>query len=112
MLMAPSYINVLNVYAVRNLKFCSLLSGLTLLILQFANVHDISWGTKGDNVVFFGTVATGESGEVVAVVPDEKDMNELYEDSLHVLQTKKPKEEQKVNSGQDQEDYYRNVRTK
>jgi chitin synthase len=78
-----------------------------LLILQFANVHDISWGTKGDNVVSLGTVATGSC----CLVP-EKDMNELYKDSLHVLQTKKPKEEQKVNSGQDQEDYYRNVRTK
>ena len=59
-----------------------------------------------------GTVSTSKTGEVVAVVPDEKDMNELYEDALHVLQTKKPKEEKSVNTGQDQEDYYRNVRTK
>jgi chitin synthase len=80
--------------------------------MQFANVHDISWGTKGDNVVSLGTVATGKSGEVVAVVPDEKDMNELYEDALHVLQTKKPKEEKSVDQGQATEDYYRNFRTK
>jgi len=77
-----------------------------------ANVHDISWGTKGDNVLSLGTVSTGKSGEVVAVVPDEKDMNELYDDALHVLQTKKVKEEKKVDKGQEQEDYYRNVRTK
>lgn len=32
LLLAPSYIAVLNVYA-------------------FANVHDVSWGTKGDNKV-------------------------------------------------------------
>jgi len=62
--------------------------------------------------VSLGTVSTGKSGEVVAVVPDEKDMNELYDDALHVLQTKKPKEEKKVDHGQEQEDYYRNVRTK
>ena len=92
-LMAPSYINVLNVYA-------------------FANVHDISWGTKGDNVVSLGSVSTGKSGEVVAAVPDEKDTNELYDDALGVLQTKKPKEERKVDRGQAQEDYYRNFRTK
>jgi chitin synthase len=41
-----------------------------------------------------------------------KDMNELYDDALHVLQTKKVKEEKKVDKGQEQEDYYRNVRTK
>jgi len=39
--------------------------------------------------VSLGTVSTGKSGEVVAVVPDEKDMNELYDDALHVLQTRK-----------------------
>ena len=60
-----------------------------------------------------GTVSTGKSGEVVAVISDYiKDMNELYDDALHVLQTKKPKEEKKVDHGQEQEDYYRNVRTK
>jgi chitin synthase len=62
--------------------------------------------------VSLGTVSTGKSGEVVAVVPDEKDMDELYDDALHVLQTKKVKEEKKVDKGQEQEDYYRNVRTK
>jgi hypothetical protein len=62
--------------------------------------------------VSLGTVSTGKSGEVVAVVPDEKDMNELYDDALHVLQTKKVKEEKKVDKGQEQEDYYQNVRTK
>ena len=46
------------------------------------------------------------------VVPDDKDLDEPYDDALHVLQTKKPKEEKKVDSGQEQEDYYRNVRTK
>jgi chitin synthase len=62
--------------------------------------------------VSLGTVSTGKSGEVVASVPDEKDMDELYDDALHVLQTKKVKEEKKVDKGQEQEDYYRNVRTK
>jgi hypothetical protein len=48
--------------------------------------------------VSLGTVSTGKLGEVVAAVPDEKDMNELYDDALHVLQTKRVKEEKKVDS--------------
>ncbi|PPQ90861.1 hypothetical protein CVT25_007331 [Psilocybe cyanescens] len=51
-------------------------------IIFFANVHDISWGTKGDNTVakVLGTVATSKkAGEVEAEVPkDEKDINALY----------------------------------
>ncbi|KAH9480087.1 Chitin synthase 4 [Psilocybe cubensis] len=96
MLMAPSYINVLNVYA-------------------FANVHDVSWGTKGDNTVAkdLGTVATGKkAGEVEADVPtDEKDINALYEDAIHVLNSKPPKVESKPDKGTQQEDYYRSFRT-
>ncbi|KAF8959174.1 glycosyltransferase family 2 protein [Flammula alnicola] len=97
MLMAPSYINVLNVYA-------------------FANVHDVSWGTKGDNTVAkaLGTVTTGKSktGEVEAEVPtDEKDINALYEDAIHQLNTKPPKVESKPDPSTLQEDYYRTFRT-
>ncbi|KDR77594.1 hypothetical protein GALMADRAFT_65539 [Galerina marginata CBS 339.88] len=95
LLMAPSYINVLNVYA-------------------FANVHDVSWGTKGDNTVAkaLGTVTTGKSGEVEAEVPtDEKDINALYEDAIHVLNSKPPKVESKPDPSTQQEDYYRSFRT-
>ncbi len=99
-LMAPSYINVLNVYA-------------------FANVHDISWGTKGDTMVAkdLGTVTTASGkknpNEVEAEVPtDEKDIDELYQDAMHVLQSKKPKEVKTISASQKQEDYYKNFRTK
>jgi hypothetical protein len=69
----------------------------------------VSWGTKGDNVVSLGTVSTSKSGEVVAVVPDEKDRMTCM---MMRCTFCKPKEEKKVNGGQQQEDYYRNVRTK
>ncbi|RXW18195.1 hypothetical protein EST38_g7654 [Candolleomyces aberdarensis] len=96
LLMAPSYIAVLNVYA-------------------FSNVHDVSWGTKGDNkpASSLGTVATsGGKNEVEVEVPDsEKDINSLYEDAIHVLNTKPPKVEAKVDPSTQQEDYYRNFRT-
>jgi len=96
LLLAPSYIAVLNVYA-------------------FANVHDVSWGTKGDNKLStdLGVVKTsGDKKEVEVNVPtNEKDINALYEDAIHVLQTKPPKEESKPDAGTQQEDYYRTFRT-
>ncbi|KAJ7276864.1 glycosyltransferase family 2 protein [Mycena rebaudengoi] len=99
LLMAPSYIAVLNVYA-------------------FANVHDVSWGTKGDNKVStdLGTVTTGKGdkkNEVEAVVPtSENDINAAYEDAIHVLNTKAPKVDSKPDAATQQEDYYRTFRTK
>lgn len=69
LLMAPSYIAVLNVYA-------------------FSNVHDISWGTKGDNKVAtdLGSVELkdGKDGKKLAeanVPTEEKDINAAYEDA-------------------------------
>ena len=42
----------------------------------------------------------------------ETDINAAYEDAIHVLSTKPPKEEKKVDVATEQEDYYRNFRTK
>ncbi|KAF9220531.1 glycosyltransferase family 2 protein [Gyrodon lividus] len=98
LLMAPSYIAVLNVYA-------------------FANVHDVSWGTKGDNKVStdLGVVSAGKGpnkNEVEVAVPTaETDINAAYEDAIHVLSTKAPKAEQKVDTATQQEDYYKTFRT-
>ena len=79
-------------------------------------MHDVSWGTKGDNTVAkdLGTVTTtSKTGKVEAEVPtDEKDINALYEDAIHVLNTKPPKVESKPDQGTQQEDYYRSFRTK
>ncbi|THH18657.1 hypothetical protein EW146_g2370 [Bondarzewia mesenterica] len=74
LLLAPSYINVLNVYA-------------------FANVHDVSWGTKGDNKVNtdLGVVKAGKNADKVEVAP--------------------PKKEHMLDVATQQEDYDRNFRT-
>lgn len=89
---------------------------MTLFVSQFANVHDVSWGTKGDNKVQtdLGTVqAAGKNkNEVEVVVPTEqKDINAIYEDALHVLQQKPEKVEQSRDAATKQEDYYRSFRT-
>ncbi|KAG0696917.1 glycosyltransferase family 2 protein [Suillus ampliporus] len=98
LLMAPSYIAVLNVYA-------------------FANVHDVSWGTKGDNKVStdLGVVSAGKGdnkNEVEVAVPTaETDINAAYEDAIHVLSSKPPKTESKPDPTTQQEDYYKTFRT-
>ncbi|KAG8738149.1 Chitin synthase, class 1 [Ceratobasidium sp. 414] len=97
LLMAPSYINVLNVYA-------------------FANVHDVSWGTKGDNKVSndLGAAPVGkDKGTVEATVPtDQRDINAAYEDAMAVINSKPPVVDQKRDAATKQEDYYRSFRTK
>lgn len=87
----------------------------THALLQFANVHDVSWGTKGDNKVStdLGVVAIGKNkNEVEVAVPTaETDINAAYEDAILVLSTKPPKAEQKVDAATKQEDYYKTFRT-
>lgn len=123
LLLAPGYINVLNVYAFANVQYVlpspPLLPPLPVLI-SFTPPpllsSDVSWGTKGDNKVStdLGEVKTGKNtNEVEVAVPTaETDINAAYEDAIHVLSTKPPKEEQKVDAATMQEDYYRNFRTK
>lgn len=99
-LIAPSYINVLNVYA-------------------FCNTHDVSWGTKGDNTVStdlgIANVKKGGKGgkqEVDVQVPlDQKDINLAYEEDLKVLQTPPPPEEKKIDAKTVQDDYYKQFRS-
>ncbi|KAJ7599620.1 glycosyltransferase family 2 protein [Mycena floridula] len=97
LLLAPSYIAVLNVYA-------------------FANVHDVSWGTKGDNKVVQDlgvVVASKDAGGMaeVEISTEEKDINAAYEDAIHVLNTKPPKVDSKPDAATVQEDYYKSIRT-
>ena len=71
LVLAPSYINILNVYA-------------------FCNLHDVSWGTKGSDRVGDGIHAAlfrnaEESTGVLAVedvVLSQEDSDSLFEDSL------------------------------
>jgi len=85
---------------------------VTTLILVCSNV---SWGTKDDNKVstVLGMVKTskGENAVEVAVPTAEGDINAAYEDAIHVLSTKPPKEK-KLDAGTKQDNYYRNFRTK
>ena len=118
LLIAPSYVNVLNVYAVS--RACDSLSTIDathsyLPYAQFANVHGVSRGTKGENKVStdLSVVETGKNkNEVEVSVPTtETDINAAYDDALHVWTTKPPPVESKPDPATEQEDYYRTFRT-
>jgi chitin synthase len=100
LLMAPTYITVLNARAVR-----------TSLPL-----HDVSLGTKGDNKVNtdLGVVSAGKDENKnqveVALPTTETDINVAYEDAIYVLSLKTPKTESKADPATEQEDYYKMFR--
>lgn len=97
LLISPSYINILNVYA-------------------FCNTHDISWGTKGDTGVKtdLGVVNVSKSdGKLELAMPtSEVDVDALYTKALTTLQVKEPEAKNKRDAKTKQEDYYKAFRTR
>jgi chitin synthase len=90
-LLSPTYFNILNVYA-------------------FANLDDISWGTKGDTAVAndLGSVTQNIHQQVdVEVYTGPAGANEVYEAALENLRAKKfdtrPKEVEPVRSTAEKE---------
>lgn len=95
MLLTPTYINVLNVYA-------------------FCNTHDVSWGTKGDDKVEKLPSVNTKDGEGKTDLPDEGDLNAQYQREVALFSTKFKEVKAPPNASQLQEqqmDYYRGVRT-
>lgn len=98
LLLAPAYINVLNVYA-------------------FANLHDFSWGTKDHNIIMTDlgvAVSAGDSKVDITAPLEQKDLDEAYDEALVNLKTR-PKLLEKNRSDKEKEalkqDYYKSVRT-
>ncbi|KAL1962299.1 hypothetical protein VTN77DRAFT_9790 [Rasamsonia byssochlamydoides] len=93
-LLTPTYINVLNIYA-------------------FCNTHDITWGTKGDDKPEKLPSANVKPGGKVDVdIPqDDGDLNAQYEAELAKFATKPPKEVRVVSEAEKQEDYYKGFRS-
>ncbi|ORX91530.1 glycosyltransferase family 2 protein [Basidiobolus meristosporus CBS 931.73] len=103
MLIFPSYVNILMVYA-------------------FCNTHDVSWGTKGDNIPICAdsvhgnvTSTTNQAGVEVAKVqvPTEKrDINGIYDKMEEDLRIRPKAEAQKRDAKTIKEDYYKLFRTR
>ena len=94
-LLTPTYVNVLNVYA-------------------FCNTHDVSWGTKGDDKAEKLPSVSTKDGTGKTDLPDEGDLDAQYMRELGAFR-EKPKVEKKAPTAaqleEKQMDYYRAVRS-
>ncbi|KAK3996173.1 glycosyltransferase [Cladorrhinum sp. PSN332] len=86
----------------------------TLQIYAFCNTHDVTWGTKGDNVMktdLGGAVGKG-SGTVELEMPSEQlDIDSGYDEALRNLRDRVEVPEHGPSEEQMQQDYYKSVRT-
>ncbi|OBZ70856.1 Chitin synthase 3 [Grifola frondosa] len=102
LLLAPTYVNILQIYA-------------------FSNLDDISWGTKQDTDVEtdLGAVMQNSNSQVdLEVLTDAADVNSIYEEALDNMKNRKPLARARATNGlsvaekeQAAKDYYANVRT-
>jgi len=102
LLLSPTYINILNIYA-------------------FANLDDISWGTKGEDKgveMDLGVVIQDSQSRVdVEMITEEADANALYDEATNNLKYRAPVIRADANrvhpmdKEQAAKDYYANVRT-
>ncbi|GAB7350007.1 hypothetical protein MBLNU459_g0683t1 [Dothideomycetes sp. NU459] len=94
LLLTPTYINILNVYA-------------------FCNTHDITWGTKGDDKPEkLPTAVTKPGGKVdVAIPTDDADLNTQYETELQLFSTKWEPPKKVMSAQEKHEDYYKGFRS-
>ncbi|KAI8907300.1 chitin synthase-domain-containing protein [Gorgonomyces haynaldii] len=95
----PSFNNILTVYA-------------------FCNLHDVSWGTKGDNnAAALGgvTASKGKDGKETVEVEfpaDQNDVNMNYEKFIRSLAQPRQEEKKSRDAKTKQEDYFKNFRTR
>jgi chitin synthase len=85
----------------------------TLQVYAFCNAHDVTWGTKGDNVMKtdLGS-AKGRGGVVELEMPSEQlDIDSGYDEALRNLRDRIEVTSPGTSEAQMQEDYYRAVRT-
>ncbi|KAE8348960.1 chitin synthase-domain-containing protein [Aspergillus coremiiformis] len=86
----------------------------TLQVYAFCNTHDVTWGTKGDNVINTDLGAARIiNGSIVEVeMPSEQlDIDSGYDAALRNLRDREEVPEPPISESQLQEDYYRAVRT-
>ncbi|KAI4130163.1 MAG: hypothetical protein LQ338_001871 [Usnochroma carphineum] len=86
----------------------------TLQVYAFCNTHDVTWGTKGDNVIHIdlGAAVSGKGNTVELEMPSEQlDIDSGYDEALRNLRDRLEVRRDGVSEAQQQEDYYRAVRT-
>lgn len=85
----------------------------TLQVYAFCNAHDVTWGTKGDNVLSTDLGAAKGTNNVVQLeMPSEQlDIDSGYDEALRNLRDRVEVPKPGISAAQAQEDYYRAVRT-
>ncbi|MCJ1375686.1 Chitin synthase, class 2 [Loxospora ochrophaea] len=86
----------------------------TLQVYAFCNTHDVTWGTKGDNVIHtdLGAAISGKGNTVELEMPSEQlDIDSGYDEALRNLRDRLEVPIPGLSEAQQQEDYYRAVRT-
>ncbi|KAL1975767.1 hypothetical protein VTN31DRAFT_4159 [Thermomyces dupontii] len=86
----------------------------TLQVYAFCNTHDVTWGTKGDNVhnMDLGAARAIDHSTVEVEMPSEQlDIDSGYDAALRNLRDRLEVPPEPVPESQQQEDYYRAVRT-
>lgn len=86
----------------------------TLQVYAFCNTHDITWGTKGDNVAKtdLGDAKAKTKNVVELEMPSEQlDIDSGYDEALRNLRDRVEVPTPPISESQQQEDYYRAVRT-
>ncbi|CAD6448773.1 6fc50ec8-9704-4ed4-9025-aa8774ab1eb1 [Sclerotinia trifoliorum] len=85
----------------------------TLQVYAFCNTHDVTWGTKGDNVMSTDLGAASGKGQTVELeMPSEQlDIDSGYDEALRNLRDRLEVPIPPISESQQQEDYYKSVRT-
>ncbi|CAG8568844.1 4391_t:CDS:2 [Diversispora eburnea] len=98
LLLVPFYINIMNVYA-------------------FCNVHDVSWGTKGDTSTApsLGEAKVtkdkkGNEETEIEMPVEQMDMNDAYTEAVDELKRGHEEEVKHRSPSEKQEDYYKSFR--
>jgi hypothetical protein len=100
----PTYLPIANL-SISSLQMSSrVFERLRVDIISSVLHSDVSWGTKGDNK---GETSNKGHAIEVAVPTVETDINAAYENAIHVLSTKPPKEEKRADATTIQEDLFR-----
>lgn len=93
LLLTPTYINILNVYA-------------------FCNTHDVTWGTREEVAPKLDNANTKADGKIDVLIPhDDGDLNAQYETEIKKFAEKAPKEPKDIDPSKMQEDYYKGFRS-
>lgn len=85
----------------------------TLQVYAFCNTHDVTWGTKGDNVMktdLGGAIGKGSTVEL-EMPSEQNDIDSGYDQALRNLRDRVEVPSSPPSESQMQEDYYKSVRT-